>query len=107
MRLKTKKKPVKPVSTYVSRIMFTVYASELVKLFSLATRAGSGRSRRKGIFMHAKGGGGMTIEEAKEKWCCNKEVDKCLADECMAWRRFDPEVKENGYCGLAGKEGAE
>ena len=49
----------------------------------------------------------MKVEEAKQKWCCNTEVDKCIANECMAWRWFDPEVKENGYCGLAGKEGAE
>ena len=47
----------------------------------------------------------MTTEKAKEKWCCNQ--DKCCADACMFWRWFDPEVKENGYCGLAGKEGAE
>lgn len=49
----------------------------------------------------------MKVEEAKKKWCCDRGVDKCIANECMAWRWFDPEVKENGYCGLAGKEGAE
>ena len=49
----------------------------------------------------------MKVEEAKNKWCCDSGVHKCIANKCMAWRWFDPEVKENGYCGLAGKEGAE
>ena len=76
----------------------------------------------------------MTIDEAKNKWCCTHEIEKCLADECMAWRWYYepipdseksseitaefllartlgvPEMrmsKTNGYCGLAGKEGAE
>ena len=49
----------------------------------------------------------MKVEEAKQKWCCSMEVDKCIANECMAWRWFDTAVKNEGYCGLAGKEGAE
>ena len=76
----------------------------------------------------------MTIDEAKNKWCCTHEIEKCDADECMAWRWYYeaipdseksseitaeflfartlgvPEMrmsKTNGYCGLAGKEGAE
>ena len=73
----------------------------------------------------------MKVEEAKEKWCCNREVDKCIASECMAWRwNYNVDGIENkavaetivgeliyddvrvklpstteGYCGLAGKEG--
>ena len=31
----------------------------------------------------------------------------CIADRCMMWRWNDPEVKNEGYCGLAGREGAE
>ncbi len=31
----------------------------------------------------------------------------CEADQCMAWRWCDTAVKNEGYCGLAGKEGAE
>ena len=49
----------------------------------------------------------MTVEEAREKWCCNQDVNKCCADACMAWRWLDTEIKNEGYCGLAGKEGAE
>ena len=49
----------------------------------------------------------MKVEEAKQKWCCNREVDKCIANECMAWRWCDTGTKHEGYCGLAGKEGAE
>ena len=74
----------------------------------------------------------MTVEEAKNKWCCTHEIEeKCLADECMAWRWHEEFVtdhlcetflnedsrleykprpvlsKTSGYCGLAGKEGAE
>ena len=64
---------------------------------SLATRAGSGRSRRKGI--------GMTVEEAEKLMC--PFGNYCVAYQCMAWRWFDPAIKNDGYCGLAGKEGAE
>ena len=35
------------------------------------------------------------------------ELEKCNADTCMAWRWIEPEIKNDGYCGLAGKEGAE
>jgi hypothetical protein len=62
----------------------------------------------------------MTVDEAKLKWCCTHKIEKCLADECMAWRwnyeRVDTEDElvfetvlsiTDGYCGLAGKEGAE
>lgn len=67
----------------------------------------------------------MTVEEAKNKWCCTHEIEKCLADECMAWRwNYEAMVvgetiggtkilangktlmsETDGYCGLAGKEG--
>lgn len=75
----------------------------------------------------------MTVEEAKLKWCCTHEIEKCNADTCMAWRwNYNVDGIENkavaetiegeliyddvrvklpsttdGYCGLAGKEGAE
>ena len=49
----------------------------------------------------------MTVDEARNKWCCTHEIEKCLADECMAWRWNYTEIKNEGYCGLAGKEGAE
>ena len=57
----------------------------------------------------------MKVEEAKEKICpyamtaCFMGAGDalCEADQCMAWRWFDTEVKSEGYCGLAGKEGAE
>ena len=69
----------------------------------------------------------MLVEEAKNKWCCTHEIEKCLADECMAWRwNYEAMVvgetiggekiyahgkrlrsETDGYCGLAGKEGAE
>ena len=62
----------------------------------------------------------MKVEEAKEKLCFCDGVFHCHADECMAWRwhykRVDTEDElvfetvlstTDGYCGLAGKEGAE
>ena len=56
----------------------------------------------------------MKVEEARGKFCCRMQVNDtrdsllmCEANECMAWRWNDPEVKHEGYCGLAGKEGAE
>ena len=48
----------------------------------------------------------MTVEEAKTKFCVNNQ-DKCIGEDCMAWRWFDTEIKNEGYCGMAGKEGAE
>ena len=48
----------------------------------------------------------MKVEEAKEKECCQFE-SKCMGEQCMAWRWNDPSIKNEGYCGLAGKEGAE
>lgn len=54
MRLKTKKKPVKPVSTSALRTMLSESAFARMRLNSLATRAGSGRSRGRGIFMHVE-----------------------------------------------------
>lgn len=49
----------------------------------------------------------MTVDEARNKWCCTHELEKCHADTCMAWRWCDTAVRNEGYCGLAGKEGAE
>ena len=49
----------------------------------------------------------MTVEEAKTKWCCMHEIEKCITDACMAWRWKDTEIKNEGYCGLAGKEESE
>ena len=64
----------------------------------------------------------MTVDEARKKMCpwifmsyfmpgnirgetpCNS---CCQGSTCMAWRWFDTEIKNEGYCGLAGKEGAE
>lgn len=73
----------------------------------------------------------MIEDEAKTKWCpfareastpggWNRGVfsdgprSKCLGSQCMAWRATDreavpcqpdgePDFKEAGYCGLAGK----
>ena len=47
----------------------------------------------------------MLVEEA-EKLMCPFGGD-CVAYQCMAWRWNDTEIKNEGYCGLAGKEGAE
>ena len=50
----------------------------------------------------------MTIEEARKKVCPMIFFEgDCIGSECMAWRWFDTEIKTDGYCGLAGKEGAE
>ena len=73
----------------------------------------------------------MTIEEAQTKWCSTHEWTKCNADTCMAWRWHEEFITDHqcetflnedgrleykprpvlsktyGYCGLAGKEGAE
>lgn len=74
----------------------------------------------------------MTTDEARKKWCPRSEYDSCIANNCMAWRwnynvdgiknkavaetiageliYDDVRVKlpstTEGYCGLAGKEGA-
>ena len=37
----------------------------------------------------------MTIEEAQTKWCCTHELEKCNANNCMAWRWFDTEIKND------------
>ena len=47
----------------------------------------------------------MTVEEAKKLMC--PFGGGCATYQCMAWRWFDPAIKNEGYCGLAGKEGAE
>ena len=47
----------------------------------------------------------MTIETAEKLIC--PFGHKCITDHCMAWRWLDTEIKNEGYCGLAGKEGAE
>ena len=57
----------------------------------------------------------MTVEKAKEKMCLFNQIvhikdakdSLCVADYCMAWRWCDLNTKREGYCGLAGKEGAE
>ena len=69
----------------------------------------------------------MLVEEAKEKLCFCDGVFHCHADECMAWRWYYEAMvigetiggekifangkrlisETDGYCGLAGKEGAE
>lgn len=50
----------------------------------------------------------MTVEEAKNKVCPMIFFEgDCIGPECMAWRWNDTEIKNGGYCGLAGKEGAE
>ena len=47
----------------------------------------------------------MTIETAEKLICPFGQ--KCITESCMAWRWFDTEIKNDGYCGVAGKEGAE
>ena len=69
----------------------------------------------------------MTIEEARTKECRqipafmqstsdSNLIDsgsvqfipsKCSANECMHWRWMGRGLCSNGYCGLAGKDGAE
>jgi hypothetical protein len=65
----------------------------------------------------------MTEQEARERWCPfarvwgtdasgNRLADggkpntdsMCIASRCMVWRRWYS--KSEGFCGLAGKEGA-
>ena len=68
----------------------------------------------------------MKVEEAKRKECRQMPAfmqstsdanlidagsvqfipSRCTANECMAWRWFG-RMSDEGYCGLAGKEGAE
>ena len=75
--------------------------------------------------MHAKGGQQMNVEEAKNHRCplCISFTEQglsrsglkitdyvygnCIADRCMMWRWFNLANMNEGYCGLAGKEGAE
>lgn len=47
----------------------------------------------------------MTVKEAEKLMC--PFGNYCVAYQCMAWRWFDAAIKNEGYCGLAGKEGAE
>ena len=47
----------------------------------------------------------MLVDEA-EKLMCPFGND-CVTYQCMAWRWFDTEIKNEGYCGLAGKEESE
>ena len=64
----------------------------------------------------------MKVEEAKKKHCPYPDSIGgciCIADKCMAWRWHHEDTfigetyvetlmsKTDGYCGLAGKEGAE
>lgn len=69
----------------------------------------------------------MTIEEARTKECRqipafmqstsdSNLIDsgsvqfipsKCSANKCMHWRWFGTSTINEGYCGLAGKDGAE
>jgi hypothetical protein len=45
----------------------------------------------------------MTTEEAREKHCPFWGF-RCIARDCMMWRWNDQGIKNEGYCGLAGKE---
>jgi hypothetical protein len=54
----------------------------------------------------------MTVDEARKKVCPMTFFEGgCIGPKCMAWRWFDrwfdTEIKTDGYCGLAGREGAE
>lgn len=61
---------------------------------------------------------GVTVEEARLKWCHRipsrmagnsedvvqfRERTCCIGHDCMAWRWVGRTVR--GYCGLAGKDG--
>lgn len=48
----------------------------------------------------------MTVDEARKKVCPMIFFEgDCIGSECMAWRWFDTEIKTEGYCGLAGRDG--
>ena len=67
----------------------------------------------------------VTEEEAREKWCPQvrnwvsggwqtginrngSDIDyerfKCIASDCMMWRKADHGFETSGYCGLAGEQ---
>ncbi len=42
--------------------------------------------------------------QALEKITSNPKSSRCIASECMMWRRVPAgELKDKGYCGFAGK----
>ena len=63
----------------------------------------------------------MTEQDALQKWCpfvrvpayktsTNRtatgdadESFRCLGSQCMAWRGYSSEGKEQGYCGMVGR----
>ena len=66
----------------------------------------------------------MKVEEAKTRWCpymavLNAIDENCIAEGCMAWRWKEESVMDDrcgirnefsvndGYCGLARRDGAE